>query len=162
MKVFQRTCCIILLGFFFLLGISAADKEYLFDSIVGICVSSNDRELFDQLRDSVEQAQCADIFELYQYIVEIFPCAKVSCGKRYYDETDINQDYVPAGVYNTIFVDINGNGDTESAFLKQIIPLSGCFLESKFISVSYVQKYYISFLSVLGKAEKLALELLYN
>ncbi len=160
MKIFRRLFCILAVLFFFILGISVADKEYFSGSVVGICILTEDRDSVVQLCDFIEQVHCTDIHELCQEIGNSEFRATVSYSKRYYDADVSVMGHIPAGVYDTVVIDLGGNGSTEIVYLKQLKPVAHRFWKTDIPVAASVQNYYISFLSFIGKAEKLTLDFL--
>lgn len=159
MKIFRRLFFILAVVFFFLLGISAADKEYLSDSVVGICIMTEDQTLSAQVCDLIERSCCTDIQEVQQFLENSEFDLEISRSKRYFDADLFEMGQIPDGVYDTIVIDPGENCCSEMVFLKQLSPMSYRFDKMNVPVASAVQKYYISFLSVIGRAEKFALDL---
>lgn len=158
MKIFRRLFFLVAVVFFFLLGISAADKEYLYSGVVGICISSEDQDLPTQICDYIAQSCFADSQALYQQLKASQYGFGISRGKRYFDAASFGMGHIPDGVYDTIVIDQGGEGCSEAVFLIQLKPLNHRFIKTTAPVASVVQEYYISFLSVIGKAEKLVIE----
>ncbi len=158
MSAFKRLFFVFAILFAFLLGISAADKECLSSSVVGICILTENPDLSAQLWEFIEQTNFADISDLYQHVKDRDFDATVSCSKRFFNADALDMGHFPDGVYDTIIIDLGGNNSSEMVYLKQLKPMARRFKETNDPVAASVQKYYISFLSLIGKTEKLALD----
>ena len=159
MKLIRKLFGIIAVVFFFFLGISAADKAYLSESIIGICIIYDDRreDDFINLSDQIMQMQCSDARSLCRQLQKMNGDMTITCEKQYFDYDISGNTCIPAGVYDTVFIDIGGQNCLEASFFKQINGLTRRFELVDEDNYAVLQKKYISFLSFIGQIEKAAL-----
>lgn len=158
MKLLRTLFGISAVLFFFLLGISIADKEYLSQSVVGICILADDQEMARQLREYIDQFCCTDAAELCREIENSGFPLELRREKMYVDGDRSETECFPDGVYDTIVIDCRGSNGT--VYLKQIDPVSHRFFKTDIPVAASVQDHYIAFLSLLGKAEKITIDYL--
>ena len=159
MKVFRRLFNLIIVLFFFLLGISAADKQYLSQSVVGICINTEDRVLQEQLHEFILDLCCTDIHDLYARLSDAGFDANLKITKRFFDENTADMGCFPCGIYDTIVIDLGDHHDAQRVYFKQLRPLSHRFGTIDVPFLSNVQSGYIGFLSLIGKTEKCVFDL---
>lgn len=152
MKTIRLIFCVLTVLFFFLLGIGIADKEYLSQSVVGICILSDDQEFIQQFRELIEKTSWANATELYREIEHSDLSLELKREKMYFCDEIAVMGHFPDSVYDTIIIDARGNDQT--VYLKQIDPVSHRFGKMQLPIKASVQRYYIAFLSALGKAER--------
>ena len=158
MKIVRILFCVSTVLFFFLLGVSIADKEYLSKGVIGICILSEDQALAQQLWELVDSTSCADAAELCRQLEDSGFSVKLKQEKMYvYDEIAVMGSF-PDAVYDTIIIDAQGKDQT--IYLKQMEPVSYRFEKTQLPIIGCVQRYYIAFLSVLGRREKLTMDYL--
>lgn len=155
MKLLRTLWCIITVTFFFILGISIADKKYLSESVLGIWVIADDQTQIQQVSDYILQLQCEDAEDLYQQVNNCGLSADVQILYTYFDASMDGSCCIPAGVYTTIRIIFDGHNAAENKYFKQIKPLEIPFEPIEIPGAAFIQKHYIGFLSGIGMAEKL-------
>jgi len=154
MKTIRILFCVLTILFFFLLGVSIADKEYLSNSVVGICILGDDQEI----RTLIDKSSCTDAAALICEIEDSGLSLELRLEKRYLNDDIAVMGCFPDAVYDTIIIDAHGDGKT--VYLKQIDPVCHRFDKTELPIAAFVQNYYIAFLDLLGKAEKLTMDYL--
>ena len=158
MRIIRKLIFVITVLLFFLLGISLSDKQYLSESIVGISIASEDQLILSQICNLIERSGCTDITSLFVMLDDAEIDMEISLNKQYFDANCCDMGHIPDGVYDTIVIVPRENGCAERLFLVQLKSLNHRFGRMSAPISFNVQKCYLSFLSFIGKAEKIALD----
>lgn len=154
MKLVRFFSKCILVVCLFVLGVSAADKEYLRESIIRVqIIGSGCEDLKDYFR-------CIDVNsaeELCQKVKAYNTDLDVYIKQEYFEASIQDDILLPGGMYTTVFVKMDSGQMPVGCFTKSIAPVNTRFYIEEEPIMAYVQNSYVSFLSFLGMAEKLVI-----
>ncbi len=153
MKLIRFLSKCVIVTFLFVLGVSAADKEYLKDSIIGIQIYSCGSDLDESLVDYLMDIDADSAQELSQKILAYNECFDICVEDRYFEASVQDHFLIPGGMYTTVIVN---KGKTPAvSFTKSIAPINYRFCITEESVISYVQNGYVTFLTYWGLAEKM-------
>ena len=154
MKLLRLIFGLLIILFFFVLGIGFADQEYLSKNVVGIRIYADDCQTVTAVQDLLSEIQCSDAEELCRLLDIQGIVAYLSPNKEYFDVNNCAMGHFPYAAYATIIIDIGERDRIEASSLKQIDAVPGRFGCTKGLVATKVQGYYIYFLSCIGKSQK--------
>lgn len=160
MKLIRFLSKCVFVTFIFILGVSAADKEYLKDSIIGIQIYGCGSDLDESFVDYLVGIDVDTVDELTQKIIA-YNTAFDICIEQQYFEASVQDDLlIPGGMYTTVIV--NKGKTPVASFTKSIAPINTRFCITEDYIFSHIQNGYVSFLSFWGKAEKIIINSKYG
>ena len=160
MKIIRVLFSISMMLFFFLLGVSFADKAYLSKSVIGVCIVTDDMDRAASVCDFIEKRSYSDINDLYQQILSTGIDADIFIKKRFFNENICLMGHFPDAVYDTLVIDLADNGREEYLYLKQIASARNLMFNTDMPFAELLQVGYRAFLSFIGKTEKYIIDVL--
>lgn len=155
MKVLRRVFCLLVLVIFFFFGIGVADRQRLNRSVVGICIRADSEDTINGICDYLSVLYYKDEAELCCLINESGLGTAKQLGKTYFEKGTYEGGIVPAGVYDTVYIETNKNRD--SRVYKTL--MGGKIEVSHKTALSQLQNAYVAVLSFAGNVERFILEL---
>ena len=164
MRLIRFLFKVVLLIFLFILGVSAADKEYLSDRIVGVQILGADSEWGGAFAENVqlflEGSEVENAEELCALLQEsglLGQDAQAFCTSAYFERSLLEDRIIPAGIYDAVCIQLGSGQEQLTCFVKQTGTISTRFRSAEDPFFSQIQGGYLAFLSFLGNIEKIVI-----
>lgn len=159
MRLIRFLLCCAVLMFMFVLGVSAADKEYLSDRLIGIQMFGDEEDLDPYMQKNIvsviDKSRPESAEELYSVLVHADYMDNLVCEPRYFDAVLQGNQIIPAGMYDTVSIYFGGGDKLLSSFVYFVEPLNKRFEKTNEPIYVQLQSSYIKFLSLIGRSEKM-------